>query len=173
MLGTYRLSSFEIARGSSLECGAIHAILFSFEAIDPELNRIGKTNLKRIVSMLTRLIQRTDAVSEQSIEYEYRDAKYEDEKKHEQKVVTDKTEPDDVDVFMVFDEDFDASQADSEVRLLLDHATADAHFATLRKVETNLVNYRLSASGFLAELDRMQLQVREYLSIPEQSVLVG
>jgi hypothetical protein len=45
--------------------------------------------------------------------------------------------------------------------------------ATLRKVETNLVNYRLSASGFLAELDRMQLQVREYLSMPEQSVLAG
>lgn len=45
--------------------------------------------------------------------------------------------------------------------------------ATLRKVETNLVNYRLSASGFLAELDRMQLQIREYLSIPEQSALAG
>ncbi len=45
--------------------------------------------------------------------------------------------------------------------------------ATLRKVETNVVNYRLSASGFLAELDRMQLQIREYLSIPEQSALAG
>ena len=42
--------------------------------------------------------------------------------------VTDKTEPKDVDVFMAFDDDFDASQADPEVRLLLDHATADAHF---------------------------------------------
>ena len=47
------------------------------EAIDLELNRVGKTNLKRIVSMLTRLIQRTDSVSEGSIEYEYRDAEYE------------------------------------------------------------------------------------------------
>jgi hypothetical protein len=32
-------------------------------------------------------------------------------------------------------------------------------------VETNPVNYRLSASGFLAEIDRMQLEVREYLSL--------
>ncbi|XZE21163.1 four helix bundle protein [Pirellulaceae bacterium SH449] len=70
---------FDIARGSALECAAIHDILLSFEAIDPELNRVGKTNLKRIVSMLTRLIQRTDSVLEGSIEYEYeyRDAEYE------------------------------------------------------------------------------------------------
>ncbi|MFN6139001.1 MAG: four helix bundle protein [Planctomycetota bacterium] len=76
---------FEIALGSALECAAIHDVLFSFEAIDSETNRIGKTNLKRIVSMLTRLIQRTDTVSEGSIEYEYeyRDAEYEYEKKHE------------------------------------------------------------------------------------------
>ena len=33
----------------------------------------------------------------------------------------------------------------------------------LRKTETNPGNYRLSASGYLAELDRMQLEVREYL----------
>ncbi len=70
-------SIFQIARGSALECAAIHDILVSFEAIDLELNRVGKTNLKRIVSMLTRLIQRTDSVSEGSIEYEYRDAEYE------------------------------------------------------------------------------------------------
>ena len=74
---------FEIARGSALECAAIHDILVSFEAIDLELNRVGKTNLKRIVSMLTRLIQRTVSVSEGSIEYEYRDAEYEYEKTHE------------------------------------------------------------------------------------------
>jgi hypothetical protein len=35
----------------------------------------------------------------------------------------------------------------------------------LRKTETNPANYRASASGFLAEIDRMQLEVREYLSI--------
>jgi four helix bundle protein len=77
---------FEIARGSALECAAIHDILVSFEAIDLELNRVGKTNLKRIVSMLTRLIQRTDSVSEGSIEYEYRDAEYEYEKTYEQSI---------------------------------------------------------------------------------------
>jgi lipase chaperone LimK len=33
----------------------------------------------------------------------------------------------------------------------------------LSKAESNPDNYRLSASGFLAELDRMQLEVREYL----------
>lgn len=38
----------------------------------------------------------------------------------------------------------------------------------LRKTETNLVNYRLSSSGFIAELDRMQLEVREYLSTPAE-----
>ena len=34
----------------------------------------------------------------------------------------------------------------------------------LREVETNPQNYRLSAGGFLAEIDRMNLEVREYLS---------
>lgn len=44
-----------------------------------------------------------------------------------------------------------------------------AHFqhqvAHLRRVETNPVNFHASVSGFLAEIDRMQLEVREYLSI--------
>ena len=34
--------------------------------------------------------------------------------------------------------------------------------AHLRKVETNPSNYRLSVGGYLAELDRMNLEVREY-----------
>jgi hypothetical protein len=34
--------------------------------------------------------------------------------------------------------------------------------AHLREVEKNPENYRLSVSGFLAELDRMNLEVREY-----------
>lgn len=33
----------------------------------------------------------------------------------------------------------------------------------LREVETNPKNYKMSASGYLAELDRMNLEVREYL----------
>ena len=39
-----------------------------------------------------------------------------------------------------------------------------AQMAHMRKVETNSANYRAAASGFLAEVDRMQLEVREYLS---------
>ena len=35
----------------------------------------------------------------------------------------------------------------------------------LRQVETNPQNYRLSAGGYLAEIDRMNLDVREYLSL--------
>jgi hypothetical protein len=35
----------------------------------------------------------------------------------------------------------------------------------LRTTETNPTNFRLSSSGFLAEIDRMQLEVREYLSL--------
>jgi hypothetical protein len=38
----------------------------------------------------------------------------------------------------------------------------------LRRQETNPVNYRLSSGGFIAELDRMQLEVREYLATPPQ-----
>ena len=39
----------------------------------------------------------------------------------------------------------------------------------LREVEKIPENYHLSASGFLAELDRMNLEVREYLwSHPSQ-----
>ena len=37
--------------------------------------------------------------------------------------------------------------------------------ARLRQTETNPTNYHLSASGFLAEIDRMQLEIREYLSL--------
>jgi hypothetical protein len=36
--------------------------------------------------------------------------------------------------------------------------------AHLRKTETNPVNYRAAVSGFLAEIDRMQLEVRECFS---------
>ena len=39
----------------------------------------------------------------------------------------------------------------------------------LRRTEKNPVNYRAAASGFLAEIDRMQLDVREYFSfLPAQ-----
>ena len=45
--------------------------------------------------------------------------------------------------------------------------------ALLRKTETNTTNYRLSASGFIIEIDRMQLDVREYLSTPADLASVG
>ena len=46
--------------------------------------------------------------------------------------------------------------------------------AHLRKTETNPVNYRASVSGFLAEIDRMQLEVREYFSaLPAERVGVA
>jgi hypothetical protein len=43
--------------------------------------------------------------------------------------------------------------------------------ANLRKTETNPVNYRAAVSGFLAEVARMQLEVREYFSVlPTETV---
>lgn len=56
---------------------------------------------------------------------------------------------------------------DAELEATLDRIR---HFqpqlVRLRQVETNPEAYRLSASGFLAEVDRMQAAVREYLSGP-------
>jgi four helix bundle protein len=70
---------FGIARGSALECAAIHDILNTLAVLDEESNGLGKAQLSRIVSMLTRLIQRTKRVTTDPIEYEYeyRDADYE------------------------------------------------------------------------------------------------
>jgi hypothetical protein len=44
-------------------------------------------------------------------------------------------------------------------------ARLQAQVVHLRRVETNPANYHASASGFLAEIDRMQLEVRDYLSL--------
>lgn len=35
----------------------------------------------------------------------------------------------------------------------------------LRRVETNVANFKGASSGFIAEIDRMQLDLREYLSM--------
>ena len=43
----------------------------------------------------------------------------------------------------------------------------------LRQVETNPINYRLSASGYLAELDRMYLEVRDYLRLHPDEMLAA
>jgi hypothetical protein len=55
--------------------------------------------------------------------------------------------------------DRELSAALERIRHLQDQVTH------LRRVETNPANYHHSASGFLAEIDRMQLEVREYLSL--------
>ncbi len=55
---------------------------------------------------------------------------------------------------------------DRELQVALDRlASLQAQVAHLRNAETSPANYRASASGFLAEIDRMQLEVREYLSV--------
>ena len=58
-------------------------------------------------------------------------------------------------------------ESDSELSAALERIRQlQQQLALLRKAETNPVNYRLSSSGFIAEIDRMQLAVREYLSTP-------
>jgi hypothetical protein len=55
---------------------------------------------------------------------------------------------------------------DQELQVTLDRiARFHAQVAHLRNVETNPANYHAAAAGFLAEIDRMQLEVREYLSL--------
>ena len=79
----------DTARGSALECASIQDVLSATGGIDDESHAEMKRMLKRIVSMLTRLIARADVVSESSNEYsaaneyEYRDAEYEYEHEKE------------------------------------------------------------------------------------------
>ena len=55
---------------------------------------------------------------------------------------------------------------DQELNVTLDRIAKFQHqVAHLRNAETNPENYHASVSGFLAEIDRMQLEVREYLSV--------
>jgi hypothetical protein len=54
---------------------------------------------------------------------------------------------------------------DHELQVTLERiARFQAQVAHLRQVEAYPANYHAAASGFLAEIDRMQLEVREYLS---------
>ena len=55
--------------------------------------------------------------------------------------------------------------SDQELNASLERIRHLRQVAHLRQVEMNPENYHLSASGFLAEIDRMQLEVREYLSL--------
>ena len=55
---------------------------------------------------------------------------------------------------------------DQELQATLERITHFQKQVThLRNTETNPVNYRLAVSGFLAEIDRMNLEVRDYLSV--------
>jgi hypothetical protein len=54
---------------------------------------------------------------------------------------------------------------DHELQVTLERITRfQAQVTHLRQVEAQPANYHAAASGFLAEIDRMQLEVREYLS---------
>ena len=68
---------FDIARGSAFECAAIHDILSVCNAIAEDENRSGKSQLRRIVAMLTRLVAFEH-------EHEHRRAEHEHEKMPEQ-----------------------------------------------------------------------------------------
>jgi len=55
---------------------------------------------------------------------------------------------------------------DHELKVTLERlARFQAQVADLRNAESNPANYHAAASGFLAEIDRMQLEVRDYLSL--------
>ena len=55
---------------------------------------------------------------------------------------------------------------DQELQVTLERiARFQSQVAHLRKQETNPANYHATVSGFLAEVDRMQLETREYLSL--------
>jgi len=65
-------------------------------------------------------------------------------------------------------------QNDNELQVMMERIRRiQNQLSALRKAETNPTNYRLSSSGFIAELDRMQLEVREYLALPPQLARVG
>ena len=59
---------------------------------------------------------------------------------------------------------------DAELKTTLERIdTSRRQVAELRQKETNPENYRLAVSGYLAETDRMNLEVREFLSLlPEE-----
>ena len=55
---------------------------------------------------------------------------------------------------------------DEELAVMLERiARFQKQVAHLRKAETNPDNYHAAVGGFLAEIDRMHLEVREYWSL--------
>lgn len=63
---------------------------------------------------------------------------------------------------------------DQELKVTLERiAKFQAQVTNLRNVETSPVNYKAAVTGYIAEIDRMQLEVREYLSVhPRELVQV-
>jgi hypothetical protein len=60
---------------------------------------------------------------------------------------------------------------DQELKVTLERiAQFQGQVAHLRNTEANPANYRAAVSGYLAEIDRMQLEVREYLSLHPREV---
>jgi len=61
-------------------------------------------------------------------------------------------------------------RTDGELQATLQRIKYFQHqVSKLRQVESNPDNYRLAASGYLTELDRMSLEVRDYLWLhPEE-----
>lgn len=54
---------------------------------------------------------------------------------------------------------------DQQLQVRLDRlARLQGQALHLRRAEVNPANYRAPASGFIAEIDRMQWEVREYLT---------
>jgi len=64
---------------------------------------------------------------------------------------------------------------DQEFRTTLERISYfQAQVARIREVETDPRNYHASVSGFLAELDRMNLEVRGYLwAHPRELAAIG
>ena len=55
---------------------------------------------------------------------------------------------------------------DRELAVTLDRiARFQRQVSALRAAESDPANYHAAVSGFLAEIDKMQLEVREYLSM--------
>jgi len=75
-----RARYFEIARGSAFECAAIQDVLIASNGLDVATSCEMKLKLKRIVSMLTRMVMKTDGVAESPAGY---DAHVDYEHEHE------------------------------------------------------------------------------------------
>jgi four helix bundle protein len=76
--GNDRRRFFEIARGSAMECASIQDVLQICDAISEADNESGKRLLNRIVSMLTKMTERTGGVGEEGARYDTTSSGYGD-----------------------------------------------------------------------------------------------